>query len=136
MSDHFDNLVQEQAAAETPAAPAAQAEAKPRPRRGRKLLLTAVVVFCVLALVLAGLGMWGYSLTVSPRNLPQVYIDGVFVGGMTRQETQAALERDNWDAWDGRDFDGQCFVSVVLFVPDVPWLSCRHPLRFSASGGA
>jgi len=96
LSDQFDKGIQEQTAAEAPASPAAQAEGKPRPRRGRKLLLTAAILLCVLALVTAGLGVWGYSLTVSPRNLPQVYIEGVFVGGMTREETADALERDNW----------------------------------------
>ena len=86
MSDQFEKLIEEQG----------PQEPTPRRRGGKKLLLTLAVVFCVLALVLAGLGVWGYSLTVSPRNLPQVYVQNVFVGGLTRAETVAALEQNGW----------------------------------------
>ena len=84
MSDQFEKSIEEQGA--------------PKPRRWRKLLLTLAAVFCVLALALAGLGVWGYSVTVSPRMLPKVSIDGVFVGDMTREEAAAALEQNNWGA--------------------------------------
>ncbi len=67
-----------------------------RKRHGKKAVLVTAVVVCVLVLLLSGIAVWGYLLSVSDRNLPRVYIDGVFVGGMTEAESLAALEREHW----------------------------------------
>ena len=64
--------------------------------RGKKAALISAVVVCVLVLLLSGAAVWGYMLSVSDRNLPRVYIDGVFVGGMTAQETADALKAAHW----------------------------------------
>ena len=67
-----------------------------RKRRGRKAVLVTAVVLCVLVLLLSGAAVWGYMLSISDRNLPRVYIDGVFVGGMTEEESAAALRDAHW----------------------------------------
>lgn len=65
---------------------------------GKRLLLTLVIVLCVLTLLTCGAAFWGYSLSTNGRNLPQVYVDGIFVGDMTAEETEAALRAANFDA--------------------------------------
>ena len=65
-------------------------------RRGKKAVLIGAVVVCVLVLLLCGTAVWGYMLSVSDRNLPRVYIDDVFVGGMDAGETAAALKSAHW----------------------------------------
>ncbi|MCR5576675.1 MAG: VanW family protein [Oscillospiraceae bacterium] len=65
-------------------------------RRGKKAVLITAFVLCVLVLLLCGAAVWGYTLSVSDRNLPRLYIDGVYVGGMTGEETAAALEAARW----------------------------------------
>ena len=67
-----------------------------RRRRGRKAVLITAVVLCVLVLLLSGAAVWGYMLSISDRNLPRVYIDGIFVGGMTEEESAAALRDAHW----------------------------------------
>lgn len=67
-----------------------------RKRRGRKAVLVTAVVLCVLVLLLSGAAVWGYMLSISDRNLPRVYIDGIFVGGMTAEESAAALRDAHW----------------------------------------
>ena len=67
-----------------------------RRQRGKKAVLITAVVLCVLVLLLSGAAVWGYALSVSDRNLPRVYIDGIFVGNMTEAETAAALEEAHW----------------------------------------
>ena len=87
MTENKDNLY-----TETPAENAAPE----KPKKGKKALVIGVVVLCVLALLVCGAAVWGYTLSVGERNLPQVYVDGIFVGGLTREETVAALEKENW----------------------------------------
>ena len=109
MSDAFDQVNKDAASAEKTAETGASApetaeaaEKKKKTGAGKKLIVPAAIALCVLALVFAGLGMWGYSISVSGRNLPNVYVGGVAVGGMTRAETEAALDALDWDAAESR----------------------------------
>ncbi|MDO4989156.1 MAG: VanW family protein [Eubacteriales bacterium] len=79
-----------------------------RRRRGKKAVLLTAVVLCVLVLLLSGAAVWGYMLSVSDRNLPRVYIDGIFVGGMTEAESAAALRDAHW----GEDVPGTLSVTL------------------------
>ncbi len=63
----------------------------------RKFKIVLVSVLLVLLLAGAGIAAGGYYVTVSQVNLPKVYVDGVFVGGMTKDETVKALENSGWD---------------------------------------
>ncbi len=69
-----------------------------KPKQGKKILVTGVVVLSVLLLLLCGVAIWGYTLSVSDRNLPKVTIDSIPVGGLTKEETVAALEAESWGA--------------------------------------
>ena len=109
MSDAFDQVNKDAASAENTAETGASApetaeaaEKKKKTGAGKKLIVPAAIALCVLALVFAGLGMWGYSISVSGRNLPNVYVGGVAVGGMTHAETEAALDALDWDAAESR----------------------------------
>ena len=75
----------------------AEGPAKPK-QKGRKVFVTAIVVLSVLLLLLCGVAIWGYTLSVSDRNLPKVTIDSIPVGGLTKEETVAALEAESWGA--------------------------------------
>ena len=98
MSDSFDNLIQKPADPGAEAAGSAPAPEKKKKGGARRALLITAAVLCVLALLVCGVAVWGYTVSVSDRNLPNVYIDGVFVGDMTREETLAALQDASWDA--------------------------------------
>ena len=106
MNDSFDNLIQNPIG---PEAAAAGGGAAPEKKRGlKRALLTLTAVLCVLALLVCGAAVWGYTVSVSDKNLPNVYVDGVFVGGMTREETAAALTAAGFDAME----DAQLSVSL------------------------
>ena len=100
MQDQYDKLMgnkisggQEKKSAEPP---------KKKPgSRGKRVLMKLVLVLCLAVLLVCGAAVWGYTLSVNGRNLPQVYVDGVFVGDMTPEETEAALRQAKWDALEG-----------------------------------
>lgn len=94
MNDNFDKLIQD------PTQPKAVPEKKTgRARRG---MLTFVVVLCVLTLLVCAAAVWGYVISVDGRNFSNVYIDGVFVGGLTEEESLLALEQAGWGGEDSR----------------------------------
>lgn len=69
-----------------------------KPKRSfRKFKIGLITTMVVLLLICAGIVAGGYYVTVSEVNLPKVYVDGVFVGGMTKEETVKALEDSGWD---------------------------------------
>ena len=88
MSDAFDQVNKDAASAESADGTGAQSpetaestEKKARTGVGKKLIVPTAIALCVLALFFAGLAMWGYSVSVSGRNLPNVYVGDVAVGG-------------------------------------------------------
>ncbi len=76
-------------------APAREQTPREKPRVSRWKLWLALGLF-LLAAACVGLTVLAYRLTVSPYNLPNVYLKGVYVGGMTEAETQKALENAAW----------------------------------------
>ena len=67
----------------------AEGPAKPK-QKGRKVFVTAIVVLSVLLLLLCGVAIWGYTLSVSDRNLPKVTIDSIPVGGAGSHDPSVA----------------------------------------------
>lgn len=67
------------------------------PKKRRKTLIILSVVLAVLILLAGGAVFAGRQITLSETNLPNVYVGGVYVGGMTKEETRAELERQLWD---------------------------------------
>ena len=98
MRDQYDKLMEskisggQEKKAETPE------PIKPK-KRAKRALLKLMLVLCLAVLLLCGAAVWGYTLSVNGRNLPQVYINGVFVGNMTPEETEKALRDAKWDAY-------------------------------------
>ncbi len=101
MSDKFDDLLKNKISSAPEKTEAPAPKAKPRRSLGRRLAITVFVLVCAVALLVCAAAVWGYSLSVNGKNLPNVYIDGVYVGGMTREETEAALRSADWGALEG-----------------------------------
>ena len=100
MQDQFDKLMESKISSGQEKKLDAPPKRKP-PRRGRRIALKLVLALCLVVLLICGAAVWGYTLSVNGRNLPQVYVNGVFVGNMTPEETEAALRQAKWDALEG-----------------------------------
>ena len=75
---------------------------KEKARRG----LVTLIVMLVMALVLCGASvLGGYLVTQSTTNLPNVYLGEVYVGGMTREQTVAALQDSEWEKVTGGELE-------------------------------
>ena len=66
-------------------------------KSGRKAVIILSVVLAVLVLLTGAAFFAGRQITLSQTNLPNVYVGGIYVGGMTREETRAELDRQLWD---------------------------------------
>lgn len=66
-------------------------------KSGRKAVIILPVVLAVLVLLTGAAFFAGRQITLSQTNLPNVYVGGIYVGGMTREETRAELDRQLWD---------------------------------------
>ncbi len=76
---------------------------KPRPKRGpvKRALIVLLTVLCVLALLVCGAAVLGYRVSVDRRILPNTYVAGVSVGGMTREEADRALRDAGFGSLEG-----------------------------------
>ena len=83
----------------------ARHEAEPSPARRRgysrraryfKLKISLAIIFGLLSVGITAVTVWAFNVTNSPYNLPNVYVEGVYVGSMTKAETIAALEQAGW----------------------------------------
>ncbi|MBR1457141.1 MAG: VanW family protein, partial [Oscillospiraceae bacterium] len=63
---------------------------------GLKVFL--IVLLIVVVVVAGGSTAGAYNLTKSDTNLPKVYLDGVDVSGLTREQTMDKLKESGWDA--------------------------------------
>lgn len=77
-------------------------EARERRRKNKKGSggSSGIVVLIVLlvAVIMAGvIGYLGYRVTNSPDNLPNVYVNDIFVGGLTQEQTAQVLDEYKWD---------------------------------------
>ncbi len=66
--------------------------------KNNKVGIIAPIVLMVAAVFVGLIGFLGYKITCSEKNLPNIYVDDVFVGGLTQEQTRAALDEHEWDA--------------------------------------
>lgn len=96
-------LEAEAAKAEAKAVKEAERARKAEIRREKaKKFLHGLKIFLIVVLVLAvviagGATAGGYFVTHSDKNLPKVFLDGVDVSGLTREETMDKLGASGWD---------------------------------------
>lgn len=77
-------------------------EAKERRRRSKKSKgghpgIVVLIVLLVAAVLAGTVGYLGYRITNSPDNLPNVYVNDIFVGGLTPEQTEKVLDDYKWD---------------------------------------
>ena len=77
--------------------PLSAEEKKQKAARAKHLKITAIVVAAVLVLIISAAAIGGYIVTGSGANYPNVRINGIDVGGMTKEQTLAALDKQGWD---------------------------------------
>ena len=70
-------------------------QAKRDSRRHVKIALT--ITACILLLLAGAVTAAGYMVTSSTANLPNLYVGGVFVGGMDKESAKSAIEASGWD---------------------------------------
>lgn len=61
-----------------------------------KLLVVLTVIAAVVALGFVALYIVGKNVTQSDVNLPNVYVDGIHVGSLTKEETKELLVSEGW----------------------------------------
>ena len=74
------------------------AHGKPSAKRTRffKLKLALAIICGLLSIGITAVTVWAFNITNSDLNLPNVYVNGVFVGSMTEAETMKTLEDLGW----------------------------------------
>lgn len=71
---------------------------EPRPKKSFKKLKTVIsLLVTLIVLAFAGATAGGISVTRSETNLPKVRVDGIDVGGLTREQTAELLKQKQWD---------------------------------------
>ena len=63
----------------------------------RRVKITLTVIACIALLLALALTVGGYMVTASSVNLPNLYVGGVFVGGMDKDSAKSAIEASGWD---------------------------------------
>ena len=61
-----------------------------------RLNITLAVILGLLSVSITAVTAWAFNVTNSPYNLPNVYIEGVYVGSMTKEQTIQSLEQAGW----------------------------------------
>ena len=72
-------------------------EKKQKAARAKHIKIAAIVIAAVLVLIISAAAIGGYIVTGSDTNYPNVRINGIDVGGMTKEQTLAALDMQGWD---------------------------------------
>lgn len=109
-------------------------ENKPRKARSGKsktLLLVLVIVLSLALLALGGMGVAGYIITAADTNFPNVYIDGIDAGSLTKAQTVELLQKQGWD----ERVDGELEVSIpgdVSFTLDFVTAGAEHSAEQAA----
>ena len=70
-------------------------QAKRDSRRHIKIALT--IAACIVLLLAGAVTAAGYMVTSSTTILPNLYVGGVFVGGMDKESAKSAIEASGWD---------------------------------------
>ena len=67
---------------------------------GQRLLLVLITLAILLLLGLAGSAYWGWRITNSETSFPNMSLDGIPVGGLTRDELARRLTEQRWPGLD------------------------------------
>lgn len=81
---------------DTPDAEDAARRAAKRDRR-RHVKIALTITACIILLLAGAVTAAGYMVTSSSTNLPNLYVGGVFVGGMDKESAKSAIEASGWD---------------------------------------
>ena len=65
--------------------------------RAKHIKIAAIVFAALFVLLISAAAIGGYIVTGSDTNYPNVRINGIDVGGLTREQTLAALDEQGWD---------------------------------------
>lgn len=65
---------------------------------GRQMKITLIIIGIILVLIAGALTAGGYAVTNSTVSFPNLYVDGVSVGGMDKAAIEAAITASDWDA--------------------------------------
>lgn len=68
------------------------------PEKAKRAKLTFTVFAVILSLLFIGATVGGYMVTANPNSFPNVYVGGHFAGNMSREQIDAVLVENNWDA--------------------------------------
>jgi len=60
-------------------------------KRSLKIKLSLLISALIVVLILFGISLAAYKISTSDKTLPKVYVDDIFVGGMTVDEAEEAL---------------------------------------------
>lgn len=75
---------------------AARRAAAKRERR-RKVKITLIIIATLFVLLAIGVTVAAFFVTHMPNILPNVYVDGVAVGDMTKEDAKAAIIESGWE---------------------------------------
>ena len=93
-----DKKSDEELAAEQAERERMRKEKKDKARKATRRWLIAMIIVVSLALILCvGATVGAYLVTKSETNFPNVYVGGVYVGGMTKEQALDALNEAKWD---------------------------------------
>ena len=65
--------------------------------RAKHIKIAAIVFASIFVLLISAAAIGGYIVTGSDTNYPNVRINGIDVGGLTKEQTLAALDEQSWD---------------------------------------
>ena len=101
--------------------PAAADKAKPKKPRSRlkTALLVLIILLSFALLILGGMGVAGYMLTTADTNFPNVFIDGIDAGGLTKAQTIELLESRGWHERVGGELEVSIPGDVSFTLPFV-----------------
>ena len=101
MSDNYDKLLKNKISG----APEKKEEPAPKPRSkrspARRALVLVLALVCAAGLLVCAAGVLGYRVSVDRRILPNTYVEGVSVGGLTREEADKALREAGFGNLEG-----------------------------------
>ena len=113
----------------------------PQKRKEIKLA-TIIVIICIFVIVLLVAAIWGHLLKTDKRIYPNVYADGIDLGGMRPAEAKQALESQSFDRYAAKSlnivFPDQTFTiepSMTKSATDVDEVVARA-VAYGRSGSA
>ena len=88
----------EEGLAAAPEAPKKKRRPSAKKRRRARRMRNTLIVLLSLLIALIGGGLYaGASVSGSTTNLPNVYLRGIAVGGLTEEQTEARLKAQGWE---------------------------------------